>query len=114
MELPHEAELRAAIKATAWIGKLQPLELNLIRKVVARVADIALEHRMQLSPDEQIGLMMDLGMVHATGHPLALFSLLVSSNEDLTHDVLGINKFIDRSTGQLREGFKPRHLARMQ
>ena len=52
---------------------------------------------------------MDVTACHANGCPLRLDELLQGALADFAHDVLGIRRYIDRSTGQLTECFLPRY-----
>jgi len=54
---------------------------------------------------------MDLVAVNKTS-PLDLDGLLLSSEEDLLHDVFGIATHLDRSTGTLMDCFVPRYTKR--
>ena len=51
---------------------------------------------------------MDITACHANGCPLDLGKLLTAPASDFGHDVFGIRRFIDRSTGQLTQCFLPR------
>ena len=53
-------------------------------------------------------LLTDLATAHCTTTPMNLFGLLCSGNDDFTHDVLGIGRFLDRKNGHLMNGFQPR------
>lgn len=48
---------------------------------------------------------MDLTACHLNGTPLRLQDLLDASDFALAHDVQGIQRFMDRTTGQLRAEF---------
>lgn len=62
--------------------------------------------------DETIGSKMDLSMdltaCHANGCPLDLDRLLAADKFNFIHDVVGIARHIDRSTGRLQNCFTPR------
>lgn len=51
---------------------------------------------------------MDLTACHLNGNPLNLDKLLVCDDFTLKHDVLGINRHLDRQTGKLQNLFSPR------
>lgn len=53
--------------------------------------------------------MMDLTASHANGNPLKLEGLLNANIGDFGHDVGGIARFINRSTGELTDCFVPRY-----
>jgi hypothetical protein len=51
---------------------------------------------------------MDLEAVNSNGCPLDFQSLLDFPNFDFGHDIYGIGKHIDRTTGKLQDCFLPR------
>ena len=51
---------------------------------------------------------MDLERVHGCGNPLRLQEMLEDRGADFIHDVAGITQHMNRSTGQLTDGFSPR------
>ena len=51
---------------------------------------------------------LDVVVTHANGHPLDLEKLLTFSEGDFSHDILGIDTFLDRKTGTLLQLFSPR------
>ena len=57
----------------------------------------------------KLGLIMDLKACHANGCPLNLDQLLAANPFDFFHDLLGIDRHLDRATGQLQNHFLPRH-----
>ena len=67
--------------------------------------------------DDTIGsrldLSMDLTACHANGCPLDLDALLQAERYDFVHDVAGIARHIDRTTGTLRNCFSPRYAVRV-
>lgn len=56
-----------------------------------------------------IDIMMDLTAVHINGNPLRLEGLYLADDFNFAHDILGIRQHLDRSTGQLLNGFTPRY-----
>ena len=52
---------------------------------------------------------MDLTAVHRNGNPLRLKELLTADVPNFTHDVFGILRHIDRTTGALKSCFVPRY-----
>lgn len=59
-------------------------------------------------------LSMDITACHANGCPLRLRELLNADDFNFVHDVFGINRHIDRDTGQMMNCFLPRfHAARV-
>lgn len=62
-----------------------------------------------------IDCIMDLSACHSNGCPLRLKDLLAAATTDpgsFGHDVLGIRRFMDRTTGMLRDSFRPRFASR--
>lgn len=61
-------------------------------------------------PDDRITVIMDLTACHANGCPLQLAELLTADRFEFTHDIYGIRKAINRTTGKLTEDcFVPRY-----
>lgn len=81
-------------------------EHDIIMDIAYRAHAIA---KKQGVPYDLTEIMMDLTATHANGCPLKLAELAGASPFDFTHDVFGIRNHIDRSTGQLRDGFCPRY-----
>jgi len=52
---------------------------------------------------------MDLTACHANGNPMDFDGLLHASGFDFLHDVWGIQRHMDRSTGKLLNFFLPRY-----
>lgn len=75
----------------------------LIGAIVARaIADGVIKK------SQAMDINMDLSACHANGCPMNFKKLLDAPKFDFTHDVLGINRHIDRETGQLGDCFIPR------
>lgn len=66
----------------------------------------------RLGVDVPDGLYMDLTACHNNECPLDLGAMLDAGESDFMHDVLGIHRYIDRTTGKLGECFLPRFSAR--
>jgi len=74
---------------------------ELIDKIVKKAKNI----------DKQVdalSLSMDLRACHANSTPLHLDKLLASDILDFSHDINGIIKHLDRTTGKLTDCFQPR------
>lgn len=80
-------------------------ETDLIDKIADRVmAD------PDLSPyADKMTAMIELILTHCNGTPLALEALLTAGPANFWHDIAGIASHLDRKTGKLTRGFKPRH-----
>jgi len=57
---------------------------------------------------ELLSIEMDILACHANGNPLLLQKLLEADEYEFTHDILGIQKHINRTTGKLEGIFSPR------
>ena len=80
-------------------------EIALIVKIAKRV-----ESELENYPDDRRTIIMDLTACHANGCPLQLSELLVANRGDFAHDIYGIRKAINRTTGKLTEDcFTPRY-----
>lgn len=71
----------------------------LVRCIVARAKRNGLQ-----SPD----LDMDLTAVHLNDSPLDLAAFANGDDSDFTHDIVGIVRHLDRTTGKLGDCFSPR------
>lgn len=80
----------------------------LIKSIVSRF----IKHMKGIGarPD-RMGLTMDITATHANGNPLRLAALLSADDFNLLHDVFGIQKHLDRTTGKLGNCFRPRFSA---
>lgn len=52
---------------------------------------------------------MDLTACHCNGTPLKLVELLAADDANFAHDVFGIRRHLDRTTGKLTDCFAPRY-----
>lgn len=57
---------------------------------------------------DRMEMSMDLSACHANGCPMDFQKLLDAPNFDFAHDLAGINRHIDRTTGELMDCFIPR------
>ena len=82
-------------------------ESALIAKIVARCMR---EHPHEFVEEgDQLSLHMDITACHLNGCPLDLPKLLAAPTGVFGHDVFGIRRFIDRSTGKIDPAkFDPR------
>lgn len=78
-------------------------------KVILDIAERAhaLAKKFAVSYEWQT-IIMDLEACHCTGCPLDLQKLLDAPDSDFGHDIFGIRRHMDRSTGELRDCFLPR------
>lgn len=84
-------------------------EYRLVAKIAKRAVQMAVELKI---PYEYTDCEMDLTACHANGCPLRLEELLGADDGNFGHDVFGIRRFINRSTGKVNQVFCPRYAAR--
>jgi hypothetical protein len=81
-------------------------------QIIKQIADrAALSVAAKGLPLTKLDILMDLSATHASGCPLRLYDLLKADESHLLHDLLGINRHLDRETGQLCGCFLPRFAA---
>ena len=85
-------------------------ELITIHKITRRAARLA--ERVGIYDLDYMQLEMDITAAHCNGNPLDLDRLLLADDTNFGHDVFGIRKYIDRSTGKIGECFVPRYSKR--
>lgn len=88
-------------------GTANMSDLNTISKIVTRAAQMYQRYGIKC---DNLSLMMDITTVHSN-RPLRLEELAEADDFNLMHDVSGIAKYLDRTTGQLTHGFLPRFTA---
>lgn len=81
-----------------------PSDSLLILQIVKRANAISARSNREPIKD----LVMDITACHANGTPLELQKLLDAPEFDFVHDVWGIHRHIDRTTGELGDCFLPR------
>lgn len=87
-----------------------PQEARLVSRIVDRAVRKAAEDSV-LPPGyfDRRDLSMDLIACHANGCPLDFARLLDAPDFDFAHDIHGIQRHIDRTTGGLKNHFVPRY-----
>lgn len=80
-------------------------EMKIIERIVQRALYMAEELEMSIDKKH---LLMDIEACHCNGTKLDLKKLMSFDNSNFSHDVFGIRKHLDRNTGKLRDGFRPR------
>lgn len=80
-------------------------ENKAIKAIADRGVVMAIEERIDYG---RIEIAMDVTAVHANGCPLRLLALLRATDFDFAHDIFGIRRHLNRTTGQLEDGFTPR------
>lgn len=92
--------------------RTQTAEAEIIHKIVDRAMEMARKLTGR-SPDfKPIDLTMDITATHCNGTPLRLSELLAAPDFDFSHDVFGIMRHINRTTGKLEDHFLPRFAAK--
>lgn len=82
-------------------------------EAIGRIADRALRGvAMRTGRDDRMTLIMDISAVHANGCPLDLDGLAEADDFNFAHDVTGIQRHINRRTGELEDCFLPRYSKR--
>jgi len=85
-------------------------DLDRITKIMLRAASMLSFEERGLT---RLDVSMDLTACHLNGCPLDLDGLLNAERFDFVHDVTGICRHIDRTTGELRDCFLPRYAAKV-
>lgn len=78
-------------------------EGRLIRRIVDRAIELEL-----CRPENRLNVEMDITATHANGCRLDLQKLLLARNYIFAHDLIGIDRYLDRETGNLAFHFDPR------
>jgi hypothetical protein len=86
----------------------------LINDIADRAYAIDLKHRAEGKARETLEYAMDITAVHANGCPLDLKRLLAADDFNFAHDVFGIERHLNRLTGQLENCFLPRFALKAQ
>jgi len=76
---------------------------------IGRIADRAIKLDKRINRRH---VTMDITACHANGNPLDLEELLTADDFNFTHDVFGITRYLDRTTGKLTDCFVPRYTRR--
>jgi len=84
-------------------------EAAIIYEIIMRVTKSG-----QLKRFDPLNLMMDITATHCNGNKLDLQNLLEAPDLDFFHDIFGIIKNLNRSTGKLDNFFSPRYSAKLQ
>lgn len=97
------------------------LDNNLYRSIETSATDMTLIMQIARRADEtlqakgqhgfcRLTMLMELEICHHY-HPIDLQPLLVSRWDHFIHDLGGIKRNLDRNTGELKDGWTPRHIA---
>ncbi|NWG25895.1 MAG: hypothetical protein HXY30_16020 [Pseudorhodoplanes sp.] len=96
-------------KSTGPSFSVSQAEANIIHKIARRA--VAQLQVLSVHGCTVLDVHMDIIACHANGCPLRLEDLLAADPFNFAHDVLGIARHLNRTTGQV-EGFSPRFRAR--
>lgn len=80
-------------------------DAHLIRKIVDRAIAVGLKHGARF---DRMSTQMDITACHANGNPLRLDDLLAADDFNFLHDIVGIERHLNRDTGKLMNCFSPR------
>jgi len=83
---------------------VSPAEFVMVREIVQRAVS-------ELGCKDRVSLEMDLCACHANGNPLRFSDLLHADRFNFAHDIYGIQRHIDRETGEMTDFFSPRFSA---
>ncbi|MTK53326.1 hypothetical protein [Paludibacter sp.] len=72
------------------------------------IVKIALRAKEELKCNDVVNTQMNITATHLNGCTLDLIKLLEFDESNFAHDIFGIEKHINKVTGQLTKGFLPR------
>lgn len=78
--------------------------------LISRIVDRAVTDGL-IDPSSRQAIEMDLRATHLNGNPLDFTALLAAPTFDFGHDLAGISRHLDRTTGQLGDCWLPRYSA---
>jgi hypothetical protein len=84
-------------------------EAETIDAIADRALRMAQAHRSKRAAGSKLDWTMDITATHANGCPMKLHALLEADDFNFAHDVFGIERHLNRSTGQLEHCFLPRY-----
>jgi hypothetical protein len=84
-------------------------EHTLAELIATRAFGMAKAHRTGRNSRTKQDWLMDILAAHANGCPLKLHALLEADDFNFAHDVFGIERHLNRNTGQLEHCFLPRY-----
>ena len=87
-------------------------ESDAITRIAERAQQLDRKHNGRLAR-KLMDWRMDITATHANGNPLRLDALADADDFNFAHDVFGICRHLDRSTGELTGFFSPRFSARV-
>jgi hypothetical protein len=103
--MSNKSNTNAAREAGQITFHVSRVEMDIINKIADRAVAMAKKHGVNY---DKMTADMDVTACHANGCPLDLPKLLAADNFNFSHDIFGIARHINRSTGQLENCFVPR------
>lgn len=91
--------------------RVSPFDGEIIDQIVDRARRVEREHLPARQRRDALSIRMDIVCVHANGNPLRLEALLAADDFNFAHDLFGIARHLNRTTGQLEDFFSPRFSA---
>ena len=85
---------------------VSPEDLRKITAIVMRASSML---NLDSFGSSRIQLSMDLTACHLNGNPLDLDGLVKADESNFQHDILGIIRHLDRTSGELQDCFSPRY-----
>lgn len=89
--------------------KATPEDFRIIEKIAARAAK-----EIKLKGASEMHWMMNVAAAHANGCQIDLEKLLNFDSFNFLHDMLGIERHLNKDTGKLENFFIPRSVKRME
>lgn len=102
--------MRTKEKQIDW-SKATIEDYKVAKQIVER-ANKELSHESVGIGIDEHSLQMDIVATHISGCKLKLKELLEASTGNFLHDICGIMKHLDRTTGKLQNRFLPRYAVR--
>lgn len=90
---------------------IDPADSALVDRIIERIERERPIQSPPLSGDERLDIRMSLVACHANGMPMRFDKLVAADRFNFYHDVNGILRHIDRTTGTLGGCFVPRFAA---
>lgn len=87
---------------------ISPRDLAYVGLIVARFLKFLQDRGIQVTENHAKNLQIDLGVTHMNGCELDLNALLQMDLTPFVEDCMGIGKNLDRGTGKLMNGYRPR------
>ncbi len=100
--------MRAATRPQQASFSCPKADHELISKIVDRGMEMAEKARRTDITKDRMSITMDITACHCSGNPLRLEDFLAADGFNFSHDFFGINRHIDRVTGQMTDCFVPR------